>query len=92
MTFPIKKRTSAELLIGRRAEIYIQKWEPELSGKIEEGKNVGAYTNMWWEWKLSWLPDWNELLKGGMRNNNDCQFEMTLMLNERENILKGRES
>jgi len=49
MTFPIKKRTSAELLIGRRAEIYIQKCEPELSGKIEEGKNVGAYTNMWWE-------------------------------------------
>jgi len=34
MTFPIKKRISTELFIDRRAT----RWEPELSGKIEEGK------------------------------------------------------
>jgi len=38
MTLPIKKRISTELFIERRAEPNVQKWESELSGKIEEGK------------------------------------------------------
>jgi len=38
MTTLIKRRISTELFIDRRAELYMPKWEPELSGKIDEGK------------------------------------------------------
>jgi len=33
-TFPIKKRINTEL----GAALYVQIWEPELSGEVEEGK------------------------------------------------------
>jgi len=49
MTLSIKKIISSELFIDRRAELYLQKGEQELSDKIEEGKNVGAETNKRWE-------------------------------------------
>jgi len=44
MGFPIKKRISTELLIDRMAELYLQKWGPELSGKMDEGTSYIYYT------------------------------------------------
>jgi len=50
MTFPIRKRINAEVFIGRKQGLNIQKWLVECSGKIEDNKMYrreikGGYEN-----------------------------------------------
>jgi len=49
MTFPSKKRINRELAIDEKAELYIQKSEPNFLAKLEQSKNVGGKTNNKWD-------------------------------------------